>query len=546
MPSESSPILNDPDRLEILKQTALLDSPPEESFDRLARLAARLLNAPVALVSLVDGDRQFFKSRVGLPEQVALRELTPLTHSFCKHVVVTAEPLIVDDARQHPILRDNLAVPFGVIAYAGIPLITQEGQTLGSFCAIDNKARTWTVEEIATLAELAGCVMTEINLRRSKEVAEAESAAKDKFLAFLSHELRGPLTPALLTAAAIEDDASMTQHVRDEASIIRKNIQLATHLADDLLDVTRLAAGKLEPHLQNTDLHSVVNEAIVQCSASAAAKPLYLSTELNARRHQMRGDGPRLIQVVRNVLSNSIKFTPAGGSILVRTNDAAGDTIQIDIIDTGEGIEPAFLSKMFIPYQQGNRGATRDHLGLGLGLAICKGIVDVHHGMISATSAGKGHGTTITIRLPVLPYAESAVLKTVPAAVKPSSTNLRIMLVEDHVDTRKIMARLLTKLDHSVVTAGSIEEALATACDCPLDLVISDIGLPDGTGLDLMRQLLTNRTIPGIALTGYGTEADTEQTRAAGFTAHLTKPIDFKELIEVIGRVTCGVGSGTK
>jgi signal transduction histidine kinase/CheY-like chemotaxis protein len=542
MPDELHPNLHDPERLQILTRTALLDSAPEESFDRLARLAARLLNAPIALVSLVDGTRQFFKSHVGLVGRVAIADLAPLTHSFCKHVVMTSEPLIVDDARIDPVVRNNPAVAYGVIAYAGIPLITPEGQTLGSFCAIDSKARTWTIEEIATLSELAGCVMTEINLRRAKDTAEAASAAKDKFLAFLSHELRGPLTPALLTAAAMEEDQSLPQPAREEARVIRENIQLATHLADDLLDMTRLASGKLEPIVQSADVHELVKTAITQCQSAAAAGELRIDSELLARRHVVRGDGPRLIQVLRNVLGNAIKFTPPHGSIRVRTSDAASDAVLIEIIDSGEGVEPDFVSKMFNPYEQGRRNLSREHLGLGLGLAICKGIVDVHHGTITATSAGKGLGTTIAIRLPATSptdTADSVVIK--PLAHLPTGSppkNLQIMLVEDHDDTRRIMSRLLRKLEHSVVTAGSIKEALSAASSHQLDLVISDIGLPDGTGLDLMRQLVLQRPIKGIALTGYGTEADTEQTRAAGFTAHLTKPIDFKELVEVIGQLT--------
>ncbi len=538
MTSDRDPILDDSSRLLALQQTGLVDSPPEESFDRLTRLASRFLNAPVALISLVNSERQFFKSSVGLPQRVA-EQLAPLSHSFCRHVIATGKPLIVDDARLNPVLNTNLAVPLGVIAYAGMPLTSQDGHTLGSFCVIDKVPRKWTADELGILGELAGCVMTEIDLRQARDVAEAASASKDKFLAFLSHELRGPLTPALLTASAMENDEQCPTHIREEALLIRRNIQLATHMADDLLDVTRLAAGKLEPQFHSTDLHDVIRTAVAQCTAGAKEKSIRITTELRAGQFSIRGDGPRLIQVVQNVLSNSIKFTPQEGSVSVSTANVNHEVLT-EIADTGRGVDRGFLSKMFEPYEQADRESARDHLGLGLGLTICRGIVEAHQGTISARSGGKGKGTTIAIRLPLAATGTSGGVVPVIEGTKadPAANRLRIMLVEDHDDTRRVMTRLLKNMKFSVVTASCIAEAVQTAAEHELDLVISDIGLPDGTGLELMQQLLASRPVTAIALTGYGTEADTELTRAAGFTAHLTKPIDFKDLVEVIDRVT--------
>ncbi len=215
MASDNLKNLHDPLRLDALRRTALLDSPPEASFDRLTRLAVRLLQVPVALISLVDERRQFFKSHSGFTEPWATKRQTPLSHSFCQHVVSSGEPLIIDDAKCHPLVRDNLAVgDLGVAAYAGIPLFTPEGHVLGSFCVIDSNPRRWSAEEIDGLKDLAALVMGEIGLKRARDAAEAASKAKDRFLAVLSHELRTPVSPALLIAAAMAADPSLPPEAR--------------------------------------------------------------------------------------------------------------------------------------------------------------------------------------------------------------------------------------------------------------------------------------------------------------------------------------------
>jgi len=537
MQSDHSKPLHDPSRLDALRRTALLDSPPEASFDRLTRLAARLLHVPVALISLVDDRRQFFKSQSGLSEPWATGRQTPLSHSFCQHVVSSGEPLIVDDANLHPLVRDNLAVAdLGVVAYAGVPLFSPEGHVLGSFCAIDTQPRNWTPEEIDGLKDLAASVMSEIGLKRARDAAEAASKAKDRFLAVLSHELRTPVSPALLIATAMAADLSLPPEAREDARTIQRNIAQQTRLIDDLLDVTRIENGKLALHLEPLDLHDVLKDCVTLCGAEADARGVQLQLLPQAQRHAVAGDQGRLRQLFVNLLKNAVKFTPTGGSVTVRSVDGTGQKVRVDVTDTGIGVEPEVLPKMFDPFEQGERAITNEFSGLGLGLAIGKGVAEAHGGTVQASSPGRGHGTTLTVELPTIVTAQSRGAATSGTGRKHGKAGLNILLVDDHADTLRVMSRLLRKLDHQVTTAESKAAALAAAAANEFDLLISDIGLPDGTGLELMQELLATRPIRGIALTGYGMESDIRQSKNAGFTAHMTKPIDFQDLVGIIER----------
>jgi len=537
MASDNSTNLRDPSRLDALRRTALLDSPPEASFDRLTRLAVRLLRVPTALVSLVDERRQFFKSHAGLSEPWATDRQTPLSHSFCQHVVSSGQPLIIDDARHHPLVKDNLAIDrLGVVAYAGIPLSSPEGHVLGSFCVVDSNPRSWTAEEIDGLKDLAACVISEIGLKRARDAAEAASKAKDRFLAVLSHELRTPVSPALLIAGAMAADPSLPPEAREDARTIQRNIAQQTRLIDDLLDVTRIENGKLALHFEDLDLHDVLRDCLTLCGGEAAAKGVQLQLLPQADLHAVRGDQARLRQLFINLIKNAVKFTPAGGSVTVRSSDVAEQKVQVEVSDTGIGVEPEVLPRMFDPFEQGERAITNEFSGLGLGLAIGKGVAEAHGGSIKASSPGRGHGTTLTVELPTIITAQRSGIAASSGGPRQGKAGLNILLVDDHADTLRVMSRLLRRLDHQVTTAESKSAALAAADENEFDLLISDIGLPDGTGLELMRELLARRPIRGIALTGYGMESDVRQSRDAGFTAHMTKPINFQDLVVIIER----------
>jgi CheY-like chemotaxis protein/anti-sigma regulatory factor (Ser/Thr protein kinase) len=252
----------------------------------------------------------------------------------------------------------------------------------------------------------------------------------------------------------------------------------------------------------------------------------------------VKGDVKRLRQVIWNLLRNAIKFTPARGTITITTDHPQHDRLRVVVADTGMGISPQLCERIFQPFEQAEAANGDRAAGLGLGLAICKALVDAHGGEISVYSAGPGRGTAFTVVLPCLPEGAVATAPPVRAPVEPArrSQGLKILLVEDHPDTVHIMSKLLRARGHRVRSASSVKEALATASNETFDLLISDIGLPDGTGVQLMSALRNGKHPPrqGIAISGFGSEEDIRKSTAAGFNHHLVKPIDFGRLTKII------------
>ncbi|HEY3701802.1 MAG TPA: ATP-binding protein, partial [Acidimicrobiales bacterium] len=380
---------------------------------------------------------------------------------------------------------------------------------------------------------------------RERLLAEAQEAnrAKTQFLAVLSHELRTPLNPILLASSAMLERPGDPEELRPTLEMIRQNVLLQARLIDDLLDVMRIVRGKMPLHWEVADGHTIVGRAVEVCRGEVLGRRLDLTLEMAAANRHVNADPARLQQVFWNLIKNAVKFTPEGGSIRVRTrNDSIGGEgrLVVEVSDTGIGIEPDVLPRIFDPFQQGETTITRKFGGLGLGLAICKGIVEAHGGLLDAESGGRGRGTTFRVALKALPEpaaeGDGEPAGRTPAAsgdVPPSS--LRILVVEDEPATLRLMARLLRGLGHEAETAGTIAQAIEVFEAGEFDLVVSDIGLPDGNGLDLMRRAVAHRgPVAAIALTGYGMEEDIRRSQEAGFTAHLTKPIDFAKLEAMI------------
>jgi len=376
------------------------------------------------------------------------------------------------------------------------------------------------------------------NAQLYKEAAQANTA-KDEFIAVLSHELRTPLTPVLLTASALEADHDLPPHLHDSMALIRYNINLEARLIDDLLDLTRIVRGKLQLRREVVDLHDIIGQAILTCCDGLEEGSLQVTRDLKAMHHHVRADPARLQQVLWNLIKNAVKFTPKGGRITIRSrNDSVGHAV-VEVTDTGIGIEPAQLAAIFNAFEQGGTSITRRFGGLGLGLAITKKLIEMHSGDITAASPGKDQGSTFTVSLPTVsppsPRADGPDAGASPDSA--ATTGLRILLVEDHPSTAQVMARLLRTLNYKVAVAHSVADALACAAREPFDLMISDLGLPDASGYDLMRQIHQRHHLKGIALSGYGMEDDVRKSEEAGFAEHLIKPVDLQHLEAAIQRL---------
>lgn len=381
----------------------------------------------------------------------------------------------------------------------------------------------------------------EEKLRLAKEAAETASRAKDRFLATLSHELRTPLNPVLLTASALSEDPSLSPALREQLQMIERNVALEARLIDDLLDLTRVSSGKLTMQEESCDLHTLIALVVEMVHADAQEKNLQVHLELGARQHGLSGDPARLQQVIWNLLRNAVKFSPAGRSVYLRTYDAPAESgeerLAIEVADEGMGIEPAALKSIFEPFEQEGRASGSG--GLGLGLAIARAIILQHQGTVEAQSDGPGKGATFVINLPASapPSSQIPVPELSPpsaAAAEPACPPLRLLLVEDHQATLEALAALLRKAGHAIFTAGTLAEARLLAAQHPLDGLISDVGLPDGTGFQLMEELSAAYGLRGIVLSGYGMEDDLRRSREVGFIAHLVKPVRISELRQLL------------
>lgn len=377
---------------------------------------------------------------------------------------------------------------------------------------------------------------------QARAAAEEANRAKDHFLAVLSHELRTPLTPVLAGVSMLQAAGEQFDpDTRDQLAMIRRNVEMEAKLIDDLLDMTRIAKGKIELDLRPIEFCEIVRRAVEVVRPEIEARNLHFAIELGSCSGCcVNADAGRLQQVFWNLLNNAIKFTPRGGSIKVICA-LDGHDILAEVVDSGVGMDPQALERIFNAFEQAERTVTRQFGGLGLGLAISRTLVELHGGRISAHSEGRGRGSRFTIRLPL---SEGAHCRVTPHAIQHGegangynngAMPLRILLVEDHADTARVMRRLLLAGGHQVSVATDVNSALQTAGDRRFDLLISDLGLPDGSGIDLICELRRRgNEMAAIALSGYGQEEDIARSRGAGFAEHLTKPVNIERLHEVI------------
>ena len=401
--------------------------------------------------------------------------------------------------------------------------------------------QAWTAALTITAMALAAA-MSERNraqaaIEQQKDAVEAANRTKDNFLAMLSHELRTPLTPVLAAVDALESESSISDQSKGSLAMIRRNVELESQLIDDLLDLTRIAKDKLQLKFGPIDAHETIANVVEMCRPEADSRELRVHLNLRAGAHHVSGDAAKFQQIIWNLLKNAIKFTAENGEISISSTNTAPQKLTISVRDTGIGMEPEIMERIFNPFEQGERSFQKRYGGLGLGLAISKSLAQAHGGILVAQSEGHDQGSTFaltmnTVAPPIrLPKSPSA-----PAEMRP----LRILLVDDHQDTCTALEKLLVRRGHLVSAAHNMRGAMEAAARNSFDLLISDIALPDGTGTELMSYLHAISGVPGIAISGFGMNGDISKSLEAGFSEHLVKPVKMERLESAIERVMQG------
>jgi signal transduction histidine kinase len=395
-----------PARLAAVARSGLVDTGRDEAFDAITRLCCGLLGTPISLVTLIDAQRQFFKSAIGLPEPWASRRETPLSHSFCQHVLGHGRAVIIDDARADRRTASHPAVTeLGVVAYAGVPLLV-DGQPIGAFCAADGGPRRWTERELGALADLASLVVVQIE--RDLARAELQQAVdhlaradrrKDEFIATIAHELRNPVTPIVNSAHVLRRLDLGHPTATRLAGTIDRQARIMGRLIEDLMDVNRATRDVLELDRHRVPLDEVIDAALETVLPRLEARGLSFSQQRADRRVWIDADPVRLSQVLVNLLGNAVKFTPSGGRVALEAA-VRGETIELRVRDTGIGLSADSLERIFEMFAQTGEAPGLAPSGLGIGLSLARRLVELHGGSLTAASEGLGKGSVFTVTLP--------------------------------------------------------------------------------------------------------------------------------------------------
>jgi PAS domain S-box-containing protein len=495
-------------------------------------------------------------NKVALAGQIHERYADPLALASAVEVIRTGKPAIV------PMIGDEVLVAaaagddellrlvrsLGLVSYVCLPLMVH-GSTLGALTfATAESGRQYDDDAIRFLQDVASRAALALDNARSYEQLQAANRMKDEFLATLSHELRTPLNAILgyarmLRAGMLKDDKK-----NNALDTLERNATSLTQIVEDVLDVSRIAAGKIRLNVQSLDLPVVMHDALATVMPAAEAKGVRIQSIVEPDIGPASGDPERLQQVMWNLLSNAVKFTPRGGRVQVRLQ-RVNSHIEISVSDSGVGIREDFLPHLFERFRQADSTTTRAHGGLGLGLAIARQIVELHGGTIHAISGGEGKGATFRIELPVM-IVHSAVVVDAEPRVHPRTqvrvtpmhdhalSDVRVLAVDDDADALTLVREILETAGAQVFTAASAPAALAVLEEQSPDVLISDLGMPGMDGFELIQRVrtLTNekKHIPAAALTAYARSEDRARALRTGFEMHLAKPIDPSELIAAV------------
>jgi PAS domain S-box-containing protein len=390
--------------------------------------------------------------------------------------------------------------------------------------------------------------------RAARSEAERSGRMKDEFLATLGHELRTPLNAILGWAQVLRHTNTLTGELADGIGVIERNARAQAQIIADLLDMSAIISGKVRLEMQRVDLASVVESAVNAVRPAAQTKEIRLNVTIDQAAADVRGDPNRLQQVFWNLLTNAVKFTPKGGVVSV-TLAHVNSQVEVEVVDTGEGIDPTFLPHVFERFRQADASTTRRHGGLGLGLSIVRQLVDLHGGNISALSDGAGRGSTFRVLLPLLTSTEHSTAadearqrrsRALPSAIAAAAftdlQGVKVLVVDDEPDSRLLIERLLHDCDAKVTTAASATEALEMLAREQPDVLISDIGMPKEDGYSLIRRIRKLKggrgKLPAIALTAYARAEDRARAMEAGYQLHLAKPVEARTLIAMVATLS--------
>ena len=559
---------NEAERLAALRRYNILDTAPEETFDRIARLAAQIMGTPIALVSLVDGDRQWFKARYGL-----VAEQTPRDVAFCAHTILDSKVMVVPDARRDPRFSGNPIVTDEprVVFYAGAPLTTPDGHRLGTLCAIDRVPHAaLTDEQSRALRDLADMVVEAMEMRRQGRAAldelderrrvgaellrltrEAASAAKAKsvFLATMSHELRTPMN-GVIGMSGLLLDTPLDAEQRRMVTATRQSAEALVAIVNDILDYSKLEAGRIELEAVDFEVRATVDGVLALLEPKATEKGLSLGLEAAPDVPALvQGDVGRLRQILFNLVGNAVKFTEAGEVRVVARRIAGPEgevRLAFEVRDSGIGIEPAALDKLFDRFSQADAAVARKYGGSGLGLAICRQLCRAMGGDIAVESA-PGQGSVFRFVIPFRVVAARAA----PAGRAPEAVPdiapvraLRILVAEDNRVNQMLVVAVLGKKGHTVDVVSNGLEAVEAVQRAPYDVVLMDDQMPEMDGVSATHAIRaldgSAARVPIIAVTGNVLAEDRARYEGAGMSDYITKPIDFAALNAAIARCTGG------
>ncbi|MCP3167758.1 GAF domain-containing sensor histidine kinase [Myxococcus qinghaiensis] len=388
--------LGDPNRLKAIRETGLMDTPPEEAFDRLARLAAQLLDVPLTIMSLVDADRQFFKADYGLASPFKETRTLPIDASLCRYTL-EGEPIISSNAPADPFLKFHPSTgPWGIVALIVLPLINPDGQVLGTFCCIQPKVREWTEQDLTVMRELTASIMTEVNLRNQLKKLKTEQNLRDTFVAALTHDLRTPLTAAKMSVQLLGRRHADLPTVQTSVARVSGSLDRAERMIQNLLDASRIQAGKrVALEMGECDLHAVTAQTLDELAALYPERFVLKAEGV----FKMKADPLGLRRIVENLATNAAKYGAPGTPIEVLL-DRTERHVSLQVRNQGDPIAADELQTIFEPFHRTRSATESAEKGWGLGLPLVRGLAEAHGGKATVTSSAE-QGTCFTITLPL-------------------------------------------------------------------------------------------------------------------------------------------------